>query len=465
VLGFTPSTMFSATALKAPDLTVGRNLQMYVSVKLTEPAPSEGVQLTVTSDDPQKALLSQSSDKAGSPSITLMVKRGSLKTPEFFVQALADNGTATYSVSAPGMDQAKGKITLAPSTIALLGPRKQASFKTTPKGSAMRLTLVAASLDSSMKVLDEQQVAGGSSVTVRVDNSGPEVGSVGQSSLTIKGGESVAYTTFTPSGEGKSTLSLVLPDGFRAPSNYSSVVASVQLPGIAVADELTIGKDLQMPGTIALGDPAGPEGLTVTLISSDPSKLVLSASEDKLGDGTLKLHVPPGAATAPYYMQSLSDTGLVTYEATAPGYRARTGHTAFAPSGVIVAYSHYGPPDEAAVLRQIGAQEDRSFYASMGESEKTPVQLMVWSVYLDHGLAADITVQPLRPGVSTTVNLSSSDPAVGKVQSPVTIPSGSNHGVSVFTPVSLGQSVITIDTPSGFSRPKNAVRVPAFVVK
>jgi hypothetical protein len=465
VLGFAPSTIFGATGLKAPDLTVGCDLQTFVSVKLPAPAPSEGVQLTVTSEDPKKALISRSVDKAGSASITLMVKGGSNSSPEFFVQGLTDSGSVAYTVTAPGMEAAKGKITLAPSSIAILGPSKQSSFQTTPRGSTVRFTLVSALLDSSLKVLDEQQIAGGSTVTVRIESSHPEVGTLGRSVLTLNGGESIAFTTFTPAAEGKTTFSLLLPGGFRTSANLSSVVASVQKPGIAVADDLTIGKDLQMPGIICLGDPAGPEGLTLTLTSNDPGKLVLSTAADKLGDGTITIHVPPGDATARYYMQSLSDSGTVEYEATAPGYRSRTGHTTLAPSGVIVGYSHYGPPDEAAVLRRMGDREERSFYTSIEDSKKSPVRLMVWSAYLDDGLAADITVQSLRPGVSVTVNLTSSNPSIGTVESPVTIPSGSNHGLSLFTPLSMGQSIITIDTPVGFSRPKNAVYVPANVMK
>jgi hypothetical protein len=465
VLSFTPSTMFCATALKAPDLTVGRNLQMNAIIGLPEGAPPEGVQLTVTSDDPRKALLSQSVDKAGSASITLTVKKGFHRSPEFFVQGLADNGTVTYTVTAPGMGEAKGTVTLAPSTIAILGPSKQPSFRTTPKGVARKLTLVAATLDSSMKVSAEQQIAGGSSVTVSIDNSHPEVGSLGQSKFTFKGGESLALTTFTPAREGTSTLSLVLPDGFRTPANYSTVVASVQMPGIAVAEGLTIGKDLQTRGVIALGDPAGPEGLVVTLTSSDPSKLLLSTASDKLGSGMIAIHVPPGASSAEYYLQSLSDSGTVTHEATAPGYRARVGHTTLAPSGVIVAFASYGPPDEAAVRNRRGEGQERSFYTSVENSKKNPVHLAVWSAYLDGGLAADFTVQALRVGVSVTVNLTSSDPTVGTVESPVTIASGSSHNMTLFTALSPGETVITVDTPAGFSRPRNAVSVPAHVAK
>jgi hypothetical protein len=89
---------------------------------------------------------------------------------------------------------------------------------------------------------------------------------------------------------------------------------------------------------------------------------------------------------------------------------------------------------------------------------------VVWSAYLDGGLAADFTVEELRPGVSATVTLKSSDPAVGTVEQSVTIKSGANHAMSQFIPKSTGQTVITIDTPSGFATPRNATHVPAFVV-
>ena len=96
----TPAVMFCASGLAVPDVTVGRNLQMYASVKLPEAAPRAGLSLTVTSDDPTRLLLSKAPDQAGSASITLTVNSGFVYSPEFWVQGLADNGTVTYNVNA-----------------------------------------------------------------------------------------------------------------------------------------------------------------------------------------------------------------------------------------------------------------------------------------------------------------------------------------------------------------------------
>ena len=133
------------------------------------------------------------------------------------------------------------------------------------------------------------------------------------------GGEAEAATYFKPAAEGKATLTVVPPPGFRTSADYASVVATVEKPGIAVAEGLIIGKDLQVLGGIALGEPAGPEGVKVTLTSSDASKLLLSTAEDKLGSGTITLTVPPGQFAANLFPAGAQRHG----SRNPPGYRAR----------------------------------------------------------------------------------------------------------------------------------------------
>jgi hypothetical protein len=192
---------------------------------------------------------------------------------------------------------------------------------------------------------------------------------------------------------------------------------------------------------------------------------VLALQPDAPGSASIKIAVPAGQVTAAYFIHALGDSGIVTYEAKAPGYRSRVARVGLAKSGVIVAYDPYGPPDEAAVLRKSELHEDRAFYISLGNPKEQNNKLVVWTAYLDRETerAADITVQPLRPGVKLTVNLTSSKPEVGAVQSPLTIESGKNHAISRFTAVSKGVTVISVDTPAGFSTPKNATSVPAHV--
>jgi hypothetical protein len=153
------------------------------------------------------------------------------------------------------------------------------------------------------------------------------------------------------------------------------------------------------------------------------------------------------------------------YKVEAEGFRSRFGRVGLAPSGLIVAYEKYGPPDEAAVMRENGANDERRFFASVSEAKEKPVNLVIWTVRLDPntGRAADITVQPLRADVTVTAVLKSSKPEIGIVDSPLTIPSGANHVVCRFTPLGKGETVITINTPPGFATPANATSVPATV--
>jgi hypothetical protein len=458
-------TAEAAPAFSAPEIKVGRNLQAIASVILPQPAPAEGLPLTITSDDPARVLFSAAPDKAGSASITVTVRPKSPISPEFWAHGLGDSGAVPYTISAPGLDSAKGSVNLGPSGIAIVGPFRLPSFQTTPRGVPSKLTLVAALLDASGKGVEEQQVAGGRPVEVTIASSSPEAGAPADQKVTIPSGASVAVTYFKPAAEGSTTLTPRQPAGFKVPNQFASVIAMIERPSIAITDELSVGHNLQMLGVLCLGE-APPEGGTkVTLTSSDPSKLVLSAHEDELGSGTLTITVPVGEMTAKYYIQALGDSGAVTYKATAEGFRHRIAKIGLAKSGFMVAYERYGPPDEAHVLRKGGAEDERRFYPSLAQAKDTPVNLVVYSAYIDpaSGMSADITVQPLRAGVSAVVKLKSSNPAVGQVESPLTIASGNNRVLSRFTPLSLGETVVSLEIPDGFSAPKNATSAPATV--
>jgi hypothetical protein len=409
--------------------------------------------------------LSAAPDRAGSATISLTVQPHFIDSPEFSIQGMADSGTVTYTVSAGSMGTAKGTVTLAPSAILILGPSRVPKYPTTPGGTTAKITIVSAVLDSSLKVAGEQQVAGGLQLDVTLANSNPTAGKLGVSKLTLGGGLSTATTSFKPAAEGDTSIAPVQPPGFTAPAQYASVIMAVAKPGLAPVGEVFLGKDLQMTATLCLGEAAPPGGLKVTMTSADGSKLLLSTREDQLGSPAITITVPAGQLIATYYLQGLGDAGVVTYDAAAPGFRSSTARIELAPSGFIVAYEGYGPPDEAAVRRKGGYSNSREFYASLSDAKAHPMHVTVYSVHLDPDTkrAADITVQPLRPGVTATVVLKSTDPGVGTVESPVTIGSGISQVKSRFIPMDKGKTVITVNTPDGFSTPGNATSVPATV--
>jgi hypothetical protein len=82
--------------------TVGQDLQVGLGGSLGAPAPAGNEQVTITSLDPTRVLLSTEATTAGVASLTLEVGAGQTTIPGFYVQALAGSGAVTLQTSAPG---------------------------------------------------------------------------------------------------------------------------------------------------------------------------------------------------------------------------------------------------------------------------------------------------------------------------------------------------------------------------
>jgi len=440
-------------------------LQAEATVAMYTAAPAGGVVITLTSSDPSRVLLSTIPNAAGLPSITVTASPGFVVSPAFYVQGLANSGIITYTASAPGYASATAKVTLAPSGIVIAGPARVGNpIRTTLGRLASTPPLVAvysAQLDASGNFVVVQPVRGGASITVNVTNSNPEVGTIGASRLTIPSGSLNATTPFDFRTVGETTLSVDVPSGFRLPAQFTTVKALVSAPKLAVTERVYIGANLEIPGAVLLGAPAPDHGVTITLTSADPGRLLLSTSATILGSKSITVTIPAGGTHGTYYMQALADSGSVTYTAEGPGYGSHTGTINLAPSGVVLA-GPSGPPDEAEILRPESPLRPGGFFSSVA-GRNTAVT--VFTVYLDPKThrGADITVQPLRAGLSLTVALKNSDPAVGTASETVTIAGGSDHGDTEFKPLAVGTTVLSAVTPEGFTAASNSTTLKAVV--
>jgi hypothetical protein len=214
-----------------------------------------------------------------------------------------------------------------------------------------------------------------------------------------------------------------------------------------------------------LGEFPPPGGVTVTLSSNDPDKLLLSSSATAIGTKSIEITLSGDRTSVPYYLQGFPSKGTASYTASAPGFRSRTADVTFAPSGVVLTPGFYGPPDEAQVLRKEASDGTHRFTVKL--DKPTEVGLAAWTVRLDPitHRSADITVQPLRPGLSLNVDLKNSNASVGEVSSTVTIEGGSSRGVAQFTALSAGQTEISVVTPKDFTPSANSTVVVGTVVK
>ncbi len=445
----------AAPSLSATDARVGQHLQAPASVAVNTPIPRMGLKVKITSNDPARLLLAPMPDAAGSPSIEVNIQ-GGIREPEFFVQALDKSGTATYTATAPGLASATGKVTMAPSGIVVGGPYgvgKETFLITTGVGKT-KVGLYSALLDSSLNFVAVQPVAGGRSVKAKLSTSNAAAGKLAATDLTITGGSSSAVTYLQPGTPGDTTLSTIAPAGFSTPIKFTALTAKVVTPGLALADEIYVGQNLQSGGNLSLGEAAPPGGLEVTIISEDPSKVLLSQSLDQVGTATLKIKVPEGGTGAKYYLQGLV-LGTVKYHANAPGYKDRTATITVVPAGVVIT----GP---LSITRAGGSP---GFVASIASGK--PTDIVLFTAYLDpvSHRSADVTVQPLRAGVDLNLNMTSSDPEVGTIVTPVVLKAGTDTVNTVFKPLKPGRTTVSVVTPPGYTSSANATTLKVIVTE
>jgi hypothetical protein len=459
-----PHHLLAAEGLWSANLTVGQNLQTSAVVSLVGDAPDHDMALTVTSNDPGKLLLALSPADAGAASIVVPWKSGFSRSPDFCVQALSDSGVATYTASAPGYGTVNSTVTFSPSGVVIGGPfgLKTPSFQTTTGAVPATITVYSVRLDADLAPVETQPIAGGRSVNVSISSSDPQVGRLASAALVIAAGALSATTEFQPTGPGDTSLRVSAP-ALKTPASLTAVTAKVIMPGMIIATDITIGKDLQIADIVGLGQPAPAGGLAVTLTSSDPKRLMLSAKETEAGSGSITLTIPAGGGQATYYLQALQDSGTVTYSASAPGYRTRTATVTLAPSGLLIMPELLGPPDEGEVLKPKVAAPPHQI--TTDPSPGHAVRLAIFAAYLDPVFhrGADITVQPLRGGVELTIVLENSNPAVGSVTSPLVMKPGSAAVPSQFTPLAEGSTVISVTPPAGFVASSNATVLKATV--
>ena len=448
-----PASMLAA-GLAPANVTVGQHLEVAATVALSEPAPAEGLQVTLTSDDPTLVLLSSSPENKGTASIVVSVRPGRRDSSEFYVQGLGKTATATYTASAPGALSGTGTVTIAPSgiiiTTSAAGTLTADSIVTGGPLGSPKIRVYSALLDSSLHYVSPQLVAGGSAVSVKVTSSDSTVGAVALSTLTIAGGNAFALTQFQPKAAGTTKLAVDVPEGFSAPARFGQLKVTVSAPVITAGEQVSIGKNLQGCATVFLSQPPPKEGLVITLTSDNP-QLLFSATGADPGSKSLTITMPEGHDTVQYCMQSLADTGVATVTASAPGYSSRPSTVALTPSGVLMGF--VGPPDEADMFRKEAAEREHGIVVDLSQKHAT-LTLYMARLHPVHHRGADITVQGLRPGVSATVELQSSDPSVGTITSPVII--SGTEATAKFTAHSVGKTVISMKTPEGFTTTGNA---------
>lgn len=189
----------------------------------------------------------------------------------------------------------------------------------------------------------------------------------------------------TPPLGGTSNITIPAGGGQTTNVTYNTSVVTVSVPIINLANCFQqIGFNLQISCPISFA--AVPSARTLTLSTSDPS-LLISTNRDTVGSQSLPVNLTAGATSVTIFLQSLASTGTVTLSASMPAYQTATRDFNLNPSG---------------------------FYAWSSGTVRVgqDAQISVYSALLQPGTFARITEQPVRAGVSYTINLQSSNPTV-----------------------------------------------------
>ncbi len=429
-------TVGNATITMKP-LTVGGNLQAADTILLSDPAPTpDGVDVTITSSDPSKVVLSSDPTQAGSASATVHVNGGTVGLPSFYVQALASSGTVTLTAKGTDLTDGTTTITLAPSgfTLATQSISSGSTGDTT-------VTLGTAVLDATLNpigVNPAQGVRPGvAPVNVGIASSNTGVATV-TSPVAFAVNASTATSTFHPVAAGNTIISIQTPPGFSTPTQYQSINASVDLPGMTTNTALTIGKDLQTSDTVTLGTkPASP--VTVTVTSNAPGIATLTTDPNTVGSGALTFNSVSGSTPA-FYVQGLA-LGSTTLSVAAPGYANTTIYVTVNPSGFV--------------------WQTGSFSVDPNQDKTVNIMPAVLDPVSFNKMAAP--GQTLRGGVSANVNLTSSNAAVGTITSPISISSNQFVASATFHSLVDGQTTLATVAPAGFSTPTTFGTITASV--
>jgi hypothetical protein len=184
-------------------LHVGKGLQAHLALQQVSVSQ---VKLTVTSSDPAKVLLSTDAKSRGSGSVSVTINQYGQAT--VFVQAMADSGEASLSLTAPGFAIANATVRLYPSAFSF-----DRAVATITRGYPFEFGILAAPV-LPQNVYSSQTLSLHTAVAVPITTSRPEVGSLKPAAVALAPGENRGSTSFTAAAAGTTTLTITPPAGF-----------------------------------------------------------------------------------------------------------------------------------------------------------------------------------------------------------------------------------------------------------
>ena len=208
---------------------LGYHLQDPASLLLGAVAPSGGLQVTITSNNPSQLLVSGDPTAAGSDHITVNVPAGS-RNANFYLYGLASSGSPGFTLTASGYAAYTASETLTPSGVLIAyGPQFLKQVTTNVSSGNLALTVYTAQLDpGTLGFVQFQPAAGGFSTVVPVSDSNTSAGTISPQSVTFNGNDASKNVVFTPTAPGGlANISVTAPASFQVLSGFDKIAVTV----------------------------------------------------------------------------------------------------------------------------------------------------------------------------------------------------------------------------------------------
>ena len=417
------------------DTSVGQNLQRPVAISLGA-APPAPVDVTVTSSDPSIFVVSNDASTAGGVS-TSFTNVSTAFGGTLYIQGVS-TGSANITISADGFSSAIATITVQNSGFIISSP---SAINTDVFANNTNVRVVSYMLDANNNIFQIQALRPGFSVSVPLVLDNTAIGDIVPSSADFNGGESSVIVAFDPQNAGSASLSLQTPTDFDTPARFQSIPITVTaptiLPGITAAAE--IGENLQRTAFLSLSS-APPSAQDVTISSSNPSVVLLSADANVTGSASITLNTAT-TSVGSYVLQGLSK-GSADISFSSSNYTSTSVTVTVGDSGFII-----------------------SSPSSIDTSVFSPdTSLRIASYLLRSDTLGILQSQPIRAGFSVDVPLVVADNSVGVLtSSPVRFSGNESLVVTAFSPVASGTTSVSVSQPNGFSTPSNFTSIEAQV--
>jgi hypothetical protein len=294
------------------DLTIGQDLQAQVVLQVQNGAGTipNDVDVTLTSGDASRLLLSAGATAVGSGSLTIHFLRGDPSSRPIYVQALGNGGQVAVSISAPGYGSTTTTIKLAPLAFTVDQTRL-----TLVNSATLHVTPVA-SLPYPY-VSNPRIRPGFAGLAMSITSSDTNVATVSPQVLTWTAGASDLTFNVQAAGGGTAQLNFSVPDPYIAPSGVTVSVASANLN---VPSSMLLGKDLV--GRVGIfGDNFAQNSVKITVTTGDSSRVLVSSSSSAPGQPTVDVSSAPGQQ-AVLWVHAFAGSGSVQLTFTAPGYKS-----------------------------------------------------------------------------------------------------------------------------------------------